>query len=266
MIQQDRFGVYENLEVGSEKFTMRLVPGGTFMMGSPEDEPGRFVAGVPHNIKRCDEKQHMVLLTRDFWLAETACTQGLWHAVMGNNPSRFTGDSNLPVETVSWNDCNEFMSKLNKIFPIHNFYLPTEVQWEYACRAGTTTPFSFGNNITTDQVNYDGNYPYNGCKKGLYRATTVPVKTFAPNRWGFYEMHGNVWQWCHDWYEKYIDPDKEIENPKRVLRGGSWYSDAGFCRCATRYLSLYLLNGCDSHIGFRLSRDCAESDWSNIIF
>ena len=117
--------------------------------------------------------------------------------------------------------------------------LPSEAQWENACRAGTTTPFSFGQNITPEQVNYDGNNPYADGKKGLDRARTVPVKSLPPNPWGLYEMHGNVWEWCADWYGDYpkgpqIDPSGPPEGVSRVLRGGSWYDYGQRCRAAGR--------------------------------
>ena len=174
--------------------------------------------------KRCTE----VTLTQGFWLADSACTQALWTAVMGVNPSHFQDDPNLPVENVSWLDVQQFIEKLNTLFPDLHANLPTEAQWEYACRAGTQTPFSFGENITPEQANYDGNYPYAGGEKGLYRERTVPVKSLPPNPWGLFEMHGNVWEWCADWYaEEY--PKQAITNPLgpdqgtyRVLRGGSW--------------------------------------------
>ena len=118
--------------------------------------------------------------------------------------------------------------------------LPTEAEWEYACRAGTTTPFHFGETISTDQANYDGNFTYGNGKKGVYREKTTPVGSFPANAWGLYDMHGNVWQWCQDWYGDY--PQKDVVDPQgpekgevRVLRGGSWISDPQYCRSAFRY-------------------------------
>ena len=129
-------------------------------MGSPDNEPEREDDEGP---------QHQVTLTEGFWLADTACTQGLWLAVMGGkNPSRFTGDPDLPVETVSWYDVQKFLAKLQAYLPAGvTAVLPTEAQWEYACRAGSSTAFSFGDNISTDQANYNGKYPYN-------KGTTLP--------------------------------------------------------------------------------------------
>ena len=141
------------------------------------------------------------------------------------------------------------------------YRLPTEAEREYACRAGTTTSFNTGNNLTTDQANYEGNYPYNGNPKGVYRLNTVPVNSFSPNAWGLYTMHGNVAEWCSDWFGgRYYDECKEsgtVSNPAgpatgslRVLRGGSWYYDAVRCRSAYRYC--YTPDSRNRNVGFRL--------------
>jgi formylglycine-generating enzyme required for sulfatase activity len=234
---EDEFGLWAEFEYQGVVQRMRWIPPGKFWMGSPEDEPERDGNEVVHEVE----------LTQGYWLADTACSQDLWVAVMGENPSRFKereeGEGPRPVEQVSWEDCQVFCEKLNQAIPELNLRLPTEAEWENACRAGTRTPFSLGRNITTEQVNYDGNYPYAGGVKGEYRGKTVPVKFFAPpNPWGFYEMHGNVWEWCLDWYGPYpsgtaIDPvqleeDKDVRD--RVVRGGSWYNLAGGARSACR--------------------------------
>ncbi len=224
----------------------RWIMPGTFQMGSPDMQAERY-----HN-----ETLHEVTLTQGFWLADSACTQALWTAVMGVNPSRFQDDPNLPVENVNWRDVQQFIEKLNTLFPDLHANLPTEAQWEYACRAGTQTPFSFRENITPEQANYDGNYPYAGGETGLYRERTVPVKSLPPNPWGLFEMHGNVWEWCADWYaEEY--PKQAITNPlgpdqgtSRVLRGGSWGSGAGYARSADRLG--YMPDGRVDDFGFRL--------------
>ncbi|WP_294000782.1 formylglycine-generating enzyme family protein [Sphaerotilus sp.] len=181
---------------------------------------------------------------------------------MGENPSQFKDDPQNPVEQVSWLDItDEFLPKFNALAPGLQLELPTEAQWEYACRAGTTTPFSFGKQITTDQVNYDGNYPYAGGKKGEYREKTVPVKALPANPWGLHQMHGNVWEWCQDEYGEY--PEGTAENPvvhqdrkekdrRRVLRGGSWINDARNCRSALR--NAIGPDGRNNLIGFRLAR------------
>ena len=204
---------------------MVSITGGCFQMGSPETEAERLD----------DEKQHKVCVD-DFQLGQTEVTQQLWQAVMDNNPSRFEGDD-LPVENVSWNDAQAFLNKLNQLTG-KNYRLPTEAEWEYAARAGTTTPFSFGDNITPEQVNYDGNYPYNNAKKGLYRQKTVAVKSLPPNDWGLYEMHGNVAEWtCSDYDKNYQGDETRCStnpNTSRVLRGGSWLFNAWLIHSAFR--------------------------------
>ena len=219
-----------------DKITQRLrwIEPGMFLMGSPEDEPERRYNEGP---------QHPVTIRRGFWLFDTACTQALWEAVMGDNPSRFEG-ADHPVERVSWNDCQDFLNRLNAIKPGLDLSLPSEAQWEYACRAGTTTPFSFGDNITSEQVNYNGNYPYASGKKGVYRKETVPVASLPPNRWGLYEMHGNLWEWCQDcWHGDYQgapadglawENDRDISEG-RVTRGGTWLLHGFNVRSALRY-------------------------------
>lgn len=218
------------------------------MMGSPESEPERLDWEGP---------QHPVILTPGFWLADTACTQVLWQAVIGgDNPSSFKGEDR-PVEQVSWDDVQRFIEKLNSLVPGGDFRLPTEAEWEYACRAGTTTPFWFGDQITPEQVNYHGDHPYAGGQKGLYREETVAVKALPCNGWGLYQMHGNVWEWCQDWYSNYpqgtvIDPTGPAEGQGRVLRGGSWISDGGEARSANRDAVVPAQrSGLD---GFRLAR------------
>ena len=245
-IGRDRFGLYEDIRIKGIIQRFRFVPPGCFLMGSPGDEAERLN----------NETLHEVILDRGYWLADTACTQELWEAVTGKNPARFK-DPIKPVESASWNDCKEFIEKINEQGPDLEFRLPTEAEWEYACRAGTTTPFSFGENITTDQVNYDGNYPYKDGKKGEYREETVKVKEFPCNTWGLYEMHGNVWEWCEDWYgdydtEKAIDPKGPDSGNSRVLRGGSWIYSGRYVRSAIR--DRYSPGYCDVNLGFRLAR------------
>ncbi len=213
--------------VGSLKMKFAWCPPGTFLMGSPASEPER----------SDDETQHRVTLTRGFWMGVTPVTQAEWQAVMGSNPSNFKGE-NLPVENVSWDDCQEFCKKLGEMVG-KRFRLPTEAEWEYACRAGTTTPFHFGNTISTEVANYDGNRVYAGGRKGKYRQQTTPVDTFPANPWGLRDVHGNVWEWCLDWYGSY--PNGDIKDPQgnqngdaRVVRGGSWIRDPWGCRAAYR--------------------------------
>jgi formylglycine-generating enzyme required for sulfatase activity len=243
---EDEFGLYEDLYLKGICQRFRWIAPGVFLMGSPDDEPERLE----------DETQHEVELTRGYWLADTACTQALWEAVMGKNPSHFKGD-NRPVENISYDDCQKFIAKLNRDLPDLAIKLPTEAEWEYACRAGTTTPFWFGQTITTDQVNFDGNYPYAGGEKGQFREETVEVKSLPPNGWGLYEMHGNVYEWCSDWYGEYesgrvIDPSGPPKGDGRVLRGGSGLNFGRICRSAYRYGDPP--GDRDVNVGFRLSR------------
>jgi formylglycine-generating enzyme required for sulfatase activity len=222
---------------------------GKFMMGSPETEAQRDE----------DEKQHEVILTKGYWLADTVCTQELWTAVMGSNPSYFRESLQNPVEQVSWDDTQKLIYRLNNLKPELNLCLPTEAQWEYACRAGTTTPFSFGENITPNQVNHNGNYNYPGRTKKVYQEKTVPVKRFPCNNWGLYEMHGNVLEWCADWYNTYltnsiiVDPKGRSTGDSRVMRGGSWDDYAQDCRSA--YRDGGYPGGHFQDCGFRLSRE-----------
>lgn len=225
---EDEFGIWLEFDVKGISQRMRWICQGKYLMGSPEYEPERYDY----------ENQHEVTLTKGFWLADTACSQELWQAVMETNPSRFKG-ARKPVENVSWDDCMKFIQRLNSFFNGVSFSLPTEAQWEYACRAGTTTPFSFGRNITTEQVNYNGDYPYTIGEKGLNRQQTVEIKSLPPNQWGLYEMHGNVWEWCSDWFGEYatgsaVDPVGPAEGSYRVIKGGSSFSSGGNCRCACR--------------------------------
>ncbi|MCP4109251.1 MAG: formylglycine-generating enzyme family protein [Desulfobacteraceae bacterium] len=205
------------------------IPPGSFEMGSPEDELERYD----------DEMLHRVTLTRGFYMQTTQVTQGQWKAIMGDNPSRFKeGGDTCPVEQVSWDDVQEFIRKLN-LKEGKTYRLPTEAEWEYSCRAGTETPFYTGKCLSTDQANYDGDYPYADCPKGIYRKKTMPVASFDPNPWGLYDMHGNVWEWCQDWYGDYpadavTDPGGPSDGSYRVLRGGSWIGIAGRCRSGCR--------------------------------
>jgi RNA polymerase sigma factor (sigma-70 family) len=236
-------GELEQPGVGSLKhFTNDLgmefvwIPPGNFIMGSPIEEKER------HD----GETQHKVTLTKGFYMGVYTVTQEQWQEVMGNNPSHFKGEKNLPVERVTWNDCQEFIKKLREKDKDKKAYrLPTEAEWEYTCRAGTTTPFHFGATISTDQANYDGNFVYVNGKRGTYRGKTTPVGSFPANAWGLHDMHGNVLQWCQDWYGEY--PKNDVTDPPgpdkglggalgqpRVLRGGSFGEHPWACRSAAR--------------------------------
>ncbi|MDD4274405.1 MAG: formylglycine-generating enzyme family protein [Desulfobacter postgatei] len=232
-IGRDRYGLFVEVKVKGIGFVLRWIPPGNFMMGSPGDEPERNDDEGP---------LHRVAFQKGFWLAETACTQDLWQAVTGKNPSRFKEEGlELPVENVSWDDANEFIDGFNHLVPGLDIRLPSEAEWEYACRAGTDTPFWFGWELNTDRVNYNGNYPYNNGPKGEYRQKTVPVKFFEQNPWGLYQMHGNVWEWCQDrWHDNYDGaPDdgsvwEDGDNESPVCRGGSWISLGRHLRSAYR--------------------------------
>jgi formylglycine-generating enzyme required for sulfatase activity/uncharacterized caspase-like protein len=219
----------ENLDNGVS-LEMVKIPGGRFLMGSPETEAER------HN----DEGPQHYVDVPEFFMGKYAVTQAQWQAVMGNNPSTFKGASR-PVEQVSWNDATEFCQKLSEITG-RKYSLPSESQWEYACRAGTTTPFYFGETITPELANYDGNYTYGNGPKGKYRRVTTDVGIFPPNSFGLYDMHGNVWEWCADeWHDNYdgAPTDGSVwlngNKDRSPLRGGSWADLPFICRSAIRY-------------------------------
>ncbi|MBE9218608.1 bifunctional serine/threonine-protein kinase/formylglycine-generating enzyme family protein [Dolichospermum flos-aquae] len=221
------------------------IPSGTFYMGSPENEAGRTNSEGP---------RHQVAV-KSFFIAKYPLTQAQYQSIIGNNPAHFKGD-NRPVERVSWDDAVAFCQKLSENTG-KNYKLPSETQWEYACRAGTTTPFYFGQSITPNLVNYDGNYSYAAAQKGEYRQQTTDVGTFPPNAFGLYDMHGNVWEWCEDdWEENYINAPingDALINPVgeyKVLRGGAWLYFAGCCRCSMRNQGLY--NARHHYYGFRV--------------
>jgi formylglycine-generating enzyme required for sulfatase activity len=242
----DRYGLWADAEVVSGAHVvlqrLRWIESGHFMMGSPGTEADRFDDEGP---------QHSVTISDGFWLADTSCTQGLWQAVMGDNPSHFDagnqGGPDHPVERVSWDMIQPFLQKLEALLPGCRVSLPTEAEWEYACRAGSNMPFSFGETITTDQVNYDGNYPYGECEEGEYREHTVTVKKLPANDWGLYQMHGNVLEWCADNPREYsedmvVDPGLAValtpelgDVAARALRGGCWINYAQFARSAHRF-------------------------------
>ncbi len=214
--------------------TLAWIPPGSFLMGSPPEEPERWE----------DETLHKVALSRGFYLGIHPVMQAQWQAVMGNNPSHFKGrkrqDKNRPVEQVSWEDCQAFCTKLSESDG-KRYVLPSEAEWEYACRAGTTTAFFFGATLSTDQANYNGNYPYNKGAQGEYREQTTSVGSFPPNAWGLFDMHGNVWEWCQDVYRSYDElstkntlDTENTDETARVLRGGSWVDFARYCRSAYR--------------------------------
>jgi formylglycine-generating enzyme required for sulfatase activity len=230
------------LTIEGIKSTFRWCPAGEFMMGSPKDEANR----------KDNETQHQVVLTCGFWMLETPVTQEMWESIMGKNPSKFKG-AKLPVEMVSWRDCQEFVGGLNdmKVTPTgFKFALPTEAQWEYACRAGTTTAFHSGGALNARQANFEGK-------------TTTETGSFPANAWGLRDMHGNVWEWCLDGYSgdyasgAATNPLGVSPNQSRyACRGGSFYDYSWFSRSASRKDCTPTTR--DYHIGFRLALVSSE--------
>ena len=219
---QPKAGDVQTVDLGGG-VTLELVwcPPGTFLMGSPESEAER--GG--------DETQHQVTLSQGFWMGKYEVTQEQWKQVMGNNPSEFTGDPRLPVKKVSWEDCQAFIQKLNSRVSGGGFRLPTEAQWEYACRAGSKSAYCFGDSAS-GLSDYAWYYENSGRK-------THPVGQKRSNAWGLHDMHGNVWEWCSDCYGDYAsgsvtDPTGASSDDWRVLRGGSWLDFPRLCRSAYR--------------------------------
>jgi formylglycine-generating enzyme required for sulfatase activity len=183
---------------------------------------------------------------------------------MGSNRSYFqNAGQDAPVEQVSWEDCQAFLRKLCQMegVPEGTYRLLTEAEWEYACRAGTQTAFCYGNDLDASMANFDGNYPYGRAAKGQYRKTTVSVGSFRPNAWGLYDMHGNVYEWCQDWYGGYAsgavtDPLGPASGDNRVHRGGGWPVDANYSQSAARYGSLPGVRF--EFLGLRLARTTAS--------
>ena len=227
-----------------------LIPKGTFMMGSPESEKGR----------NENETQHEVTISKDYYLGVYEVTQAQYEKVIGKNPSRFQGaivgneNADLPVDNVSWDDAVAFCKKLSDLPEEKKagrvYRLPTEAQWEYACRAGSKTAYSFDDE--------EGLLPVYGWFYRNSSKRTHTVGLLEPNAWGLYDMHGNVWEWCSDWYGEY--PNGAVSDPvgprprkgsHRVIRGGSWCHEAAYCRSAYRYR--YVPQDQDDLFGFRVA-------------
>jgi formylglycine-generating enzyme required for sulfatase activity len=233
----------------SVEMKLVLIPAGKFVMGSPAGEAER----------EDGEAQHEVSLTRPFYMGAYTVTQGQFLKVMGKNSSFFHpkngGSLDHPAEQVRFGDAREFCKKLSALPEEkkagRTYRLPTEAEWEYACRAGTTTPFNVGESLSSKQANFNGNFPYGNAEKGPYLHLTAKVGSYAPNAWGLYDMHGNVLEWCNDWY----DPDYYKKSPKEnptgpekgvvesnfrgeffvVVRGGCWLDEGRACRSARRF-------------------------------
>jgi len=218
------------------KLEMLLIPAGKFMMGSPESEVGR----------KSDETQREVTLSKPFYMGKYEVTQEQWQAVMGNNPSRTKG-AKLPVTNVSWNDCQDYIKKLNGKTN-GGYRLPSEAEWEYACRAGTKTAYAFGNSITKSDVSFG-------------KDSTMVVGSYKNNFFGLYDMHGNVLEFCQDWFESYpvgseIDPQGPPMGQAKVVRGGSYHKNTNplFTRSAMRFGAGRAPSNSDIDLGFRLAK------------
>ncbi len=259
--EKQGIGVIEELGIGVSLELMEI-PRGKFFMGSPETELDRFEREFP---------QHQVTVP-SFFMGKYPITQKQWQIVakweqiekeLEPDPSYFKDDYEgidrwtRPVERILWEDAKEFCARLSQKTG-REYRLPTEAEWEYACRAGTTTPFHFGETITTELANYDGNYVYGDEVKGEYRQQTTPVGYFKiANNFGLYDMHGNVWEWCEDsWHDNYdnapIDGRAWIsqDTVSKVMRGGSWYINSRNCRSASRSI----FNFDSNNNGFRVVR------------
>ena len=249
----DQYGLWADLTVNGVTQRMRWIEPGEFLIGSSDSER----RGIKEKFFRewADEKesaQHTVEISKGFWLADTPCTQAFWLAVAGNNPSRFKDSDqsrHLPVESVSWNDVTAFLAQLDSLVEQVDAMLPSEAQWEYACRAGTKTAYWWGDTADDKRANTDSTFKQ-----------TTDVKRFKPNPWGLFDVHGNVWEWCSDARRTYakrleVDPDGGEAGDARVVRGGSWSYSADLARSASRHDAprefLYQLDWFNN--GFRLA-------------
>lgn len=232
--------------------TMELVwiPAGEFNMGGDDG----YVNEKP---------VHPVKITKGYWMGRFEVTQAQWELIMNSQPSYFAGEKR-PVEQVSWHDCQKFIELLNGMVDGGGFRLPTEAEWEYACRAGTTNHFSFG--VQDDELYRFGNYcdvsntdnlPWWDQNRNDGNDGSAVVGSFKPNPWGLFDMHGNVWEWCQDWFGESYYTESMLENPKgpatglmRALRGGSWYYKADLCRSSVRSSCIPVMRSCN--IGFRV--------------
>jgi uncharacterized protein (TIGR02996 family) len=250
--------------VNSLGMRLALIPPGRFRMGSPSGD----------NERGGNEEAHEVGITRPFYLGVFPVTQGQWLGVMGENPSYFcaTGSgreavegmntNDFPVEQVSWEDAQAFLAKLTALPEEKeagwSYRLPSEAEWEYACRGGASTPACFGHSLSSTQANFDGNFPYGGAEKGPYLGRTCKVGSYKPNGFGLYDMHGNVWEWCEDCFgadyygsSPAQDPLGPSNGSLRVFRGGCWGGSGRNCRAAYRLSSKPSFRR--SFLGFRVA-------------
>ncbi len=243
----DDLPLEKTIELGNEvTMTVVYIPAGEFEMGSPPTEPK----------KDNDEGQHRVKLTKAFYMGKFEVTQLQYRVIMHQNKSKFGGDK-LPVENVNWHQARQFLKRLSDKTGM-KFRLPTEAEWEYACRAGTTTAFNVGTTLDSSLANYKAKTPYADGVAGEYLKRTNNVGYYPPNAFGLYDMHGNVWEWCSDLYNKdyykispLVDPKgSQKSNSGRVIRGGAWNKKAYKCRSADRNHRWPKTN--QPHIGFRV--------------
>ncbi len=209
--------------INGVRFAVHYIPPGTFIMGTDR----------PPSLRRKEETARKVTLTKGFWIMETEVTQELYESIMGTNPSQFSGKQH-PAENISWYDAINFCTNLSKATNM-NWSLPTEAEWEYACRAGSKTMYSFGD-LYQSKISDYACISINRYNKNIHHCQ---VGKYKPNNWGLYDMHGNVWEWCSDWYGEYqynsvVDPHGPDKGYCRVLRGGSWLSDRDALRSAYR--------------------------------
>ena len=243
---------FADAELADDVFMrFRCVPSGSFLMGSPEDEHGRLGGR---------EALHEVRLTRGLWLAETPCTRRQWSVVMGIDLDDPENEGELPIAEVSWEDCAKFFDAVRKVSGLH-LRLPTDAEWEYACRAGTQSAFNDGS-ACTQPTGRDPALDELGWYYENSDYTSHPVKQKRPNAWGLFDMHGNVWEWCRDWWtadlgtEPGVDPDGPETGQVRVIRGGCFGNDAGSCRSACRGFGDP--GGRDAVLGFRAAAGQGE--------
>ena len=233
---------YKKAFAKDKKIDWIEIPAGSFTMGSPSSEADRSSSETQHQVTLSSFRMSKYEVT--FAQFDVFCVETGWSKPNDEG----WGRGNRPVINVSWDDATAFAQWMG-------CRLPTEAEWEYACRAGTTTPFNTGENLTTNQANYNGNSPYQNFSKGTYLAKTMPVGSYPPNAWGLHDMHGNVWEWCSDWYGDYntsqqTNPQGPSYGSDRVGRGGSWLNDAEFCRSA--YRNRGEPSGRSDALGFRL--------------
>jgi formylglycine-generating enzyme required for sulfatase activity len=225
----------EKTYTNSLGMTFVMIPSGSFIMGSPPEQPFRGNSEI----------RHQVTISKPFYMQATEVTVKQWHAIMGRRMLvSHEGMDHMPVTRVSWFDCMKFIKRLNRLGE-GTYRLPTEAEWEYAARAGTTTAFSWGDAIDCDKAMYGNNSQKDDeCQlyiksRKLQIDRPAPVKSYSPNPWGLYDMHGNVWEWCSDWYGQYgqasaTDPTGPESGSMRIRRGGSWFKYGYYCRSANR--------------------------------